>query len=610
MSRNSIELTGRPVPRPGGYLPIEDYAAIGDGRTVALIGADGSIDWLCVPHLDSPPVFSALLDNERGGHFALHPVAPFQTSRAYRDGTNVLETLFETASGTVRVIDAMTIPAAGLAPEREIVRKIEGVSGRVEMMWHVDPRFDFGRRRSRLRCRDNVAIFSVGADALAVRGWDAGPLNVNNQTVGGSFASQANSNAMIVMTTAHQEPVLVPPRDDVESRLTSTCDLWTDWSARRQYDGPFKDSVLRSALALKLLIHAPSGAIAAAPTTSLPEDIGGDRNWDYRFCWIRDSAFIMNALLQLGCAPEADAFFWWLMHTSQTTHPRLRVLYRLDGGASTRERTIDSMSGYRDSRPVRVGNRAADQVQLDIYGDLLHTAWLYVNSGRTIDGDIGRRLSATATLVSKIWSERDAGLWEVRSGSQHFTQSKMMCWIALDRARRLATEGHIPARDVPRWNHAAQAIAAFIDSSCWSTAAKSYVRHAGSKELDAGVLLGVLFEYGDPRSARLGMTVDAIRRELGDGRFVARYRGEDGLVGDEGAFLACSFWLVEALALVGRAREAIELMQELVDGANEVGLYAEEIDPRTGEFLGNFPQGLTHLALINAAIALQGVSAQ
>jgi GH15 family glucan-1,4-alpha-glucosidase len=378
--------------------------------------------------------------------------------------------------------------------------------------------------------------------------------------------------------------------------------MWRDWSASLQTGAAWPGAVLRSALALKLLVYAPSGAIAAAATTSLPEVLGGERNWDYRFCWVRDAAFVLGALLRLGCSAEADAFFWWLMQASQLTHPRLRVLYRLDGGTRAVERTLP-MTGYRGSAPVRVGNGAAAQVQLDVYGDLFQAAWLYAKAGRRIDAEIGRRLAEMADLVCRIWPEPDAGLWEVRSGARQFTQSKMMCAIALGRAVQLAEAGWIPSGHAARWKHEAGAIRAFVDEHCWSPARSSYVRSAGSNELDASLLVGVLFGYADPGDPRLVATVEAIRRELSHGPFVYRYSGEDGLTGREGAFLACSFWLVEALATQGRDREARELMTRLVGLANDVGLYAEEVDPDSGEFLGNLPQALSHLGLIHAALA-------
>jgi GH15 family glucan-1,4-alpha-glucosidase len=591
--------------RVEGFAPIADYAVIGDGRTVALIASDGAIDWLCLPDIDSPPVFDALLDADRGGRFLVTPEVPFYTTRRYLPATNVLETTFHTEQGTVRLTDALAIPAGGLFPLRELVRVVEGLTGEVPIRWSMRARFEFGKVKPRLRHHESIGLVDAGSDALALRTFDAGTMARSLTAFAGHFTTRAGSRALFALSAAHQEPVVIPTRRDVEARLEHTVAMWRTWTTSRRYQGPWSAAVLRSALALKLLVYAPSGAISAAPTTSLPEQLGGERNWDYRFCWLRDAAFVMNALLQLGCVPEADSFFWWLMHASQLTQPHMQVLYRLNGDASAPERTITSLSGYRDSRPVRVGNGAVDQLQLDIYGDVMHAAWLYADTGRPIDGDIGRRLAQTATLVSRIWRSRDAGLWEVRSGPEHFTQSKMMCWVALDRASRLAERGHIPNRDVPRWRAAMSDIVEFVDQSCWSASRNSYTRFAGSDELDASLLLGVLFAYGDVHHPRARATVDAIRNELTRGPFVHRYAGDDGLPGDEGAFLACSFWLVEALALLGYQRDASALMRQLVALANDVGLYAEEINPNTNEFLGNFPQGLTHLALINAAIALR-----
>jgi GH15 family glucan-1,4-alpha-glucosidase len=343
--------------------------------------------------------------------------------------------------------------------------------------------------------------------------------------------------------------------------------------------------------------------VAAAPTTSLPEAIGGERNWDYRYCWVRDSAFVLDALVSLGCTQEADAFFWWLMQASQLTHPRLQVLYRLDGGAHAREAEL-ALEGYRRSHPVRVGNGALDQLQLDVYGDLLQTAWLYAKTRGSLDRDVARRLAETADLVARIWPSPDSGIWEVRSPPVHFTQSKMLCAVALDRAADLAEAGFLPGRQAQRWRDHAATVRAFVEDRSWSDAVGAYVRAPGTDELDAAVLLGTLFGYASPEDERMRRTVDAVRRHLGHGPFVFRYSGEDGLTGSEGAFLTCSFWLAEALARTGRHDDGAELFEGLLGLANDVGLYAEEIDPTTGAFLGNFPQALTHLALIRAALAL------
>ena len=599
----SVNVEHQLLNRTGSYTPLRGYAAIGDGRTVAVVARDGSIDWLCLPDLDSPAVFDSLLDAESGGRFALSPRSPFEASRRYLPGTNVLETTFQTSAGVVRVTDAMTLPTALLSPQRELVRAVEGLTGSVAMRWELVPRFGFGAKPTRIGRRAGVPVATCGANALALCTWDAGEPKSTIESIHGHFEAAAGERTLFALSASHQEPLVIPCRPDVEVRLAATIATWRRWSEGlrpvRQWP-----AVRRSALALKLLVHAPSGAIAAAATTSLPEVIGGERNWDYRFCWVRDSAFMLNALLRLGCIEEADAFFWWLMQASALTHPRLRVLYRLDGGAYAKEQTV-GLPGYRASRPVRIGNGAAGQLQLDVYGDLLCAASLYVEAGRAIDADVGRRLAEIADLVCRIWREPDAGLWEVRSSPQHFTQSKMMCAIALERAVRLARAGQIPARHASVWQEEAAAVRDFVDGQCWSVSKGSYVRHPRTDDLDASVLLGVLFGYSDPRDARLIATVEAVRRELCHGPFVYRYSGDDGLCGREGAFLTCSFWLVEALALQGHQAEAGDLMAQLVGQANDVGLFAEEIDTSTREFLGNLPQGLTHLALIGAALALE-----
>jgi GH15 family glucan-1,4-alpha-glucosidase len=586
-----------------GYVLIGDYAAIGDGRTVALVARDGSVDWLCLPDLDSPSVFAAVLDAERGGSFALQPESPAQVRRRYLPDTNVLETTFTTGEGVVRVTDAMALPSSDLGPTRELIRRVDCLAGRVAMRWRVTPTFGYGAQRPRLERRGRIPVAVAGADALAVCCWEAGEAHLDGEAIFGRFEARASSSAVIALCAAHQEPLVFPKREHVEARLEATTAYWRRWAAQRSYDGPWRDAVIRSALALKLLFHAPSGAIAAAATTSLPEEIGGERNWDYRFCWVRDSAFTLDALLQLGCPSEAEAFFWWLLHASQLSHPRLQVLYRLDGGERAPERALE-LDGYRGSRPVRVGNDAAGQTQLDIYGDLLQAALVYAEAGGRLDRETGRRLAAIADLVCRIWRQPDSGIWEVRSRPGHFTHSKMMCWVALDRALRLSDAGHLPARHASTWRRERLAIREFIETRCWSERLGSYTRQVGGEELDASLLLGVLFGYDAADPGRLTATVNALRRDLGRGPLLSRYSGEDGLRGTEGAFLCCSFWLADALARIGRPDEANELMGQLTALASDVGLYAEELDPHTGGLLGNIPQGLVHLALIGAAVSI------
>ena len=600
---------GQAAPRPRSDVPIEDYAAIGDGRTVALVALDGSVDWLCLPDLDSPSVFAAVLDADRGGRFALAPAVPAQVARRYVPDTNVLETTFTTAYGVVRVTDAMALPSHELGPTRELTRRIDGVAGRVPMQWQIVPAFGYSEVPARIEWRGDIPVAVGGADALAVCCWEAGKPRIDRDRISGRFEMAESSSALIVLSAAHHEPLVFPTREQAERRLKATTGYWRNWARGRAYDGDWRDAVIRSALALKLLFYAPSGAIAAAATASLPEDIGGERNWDYRFCWIRDSAFTLEALLHLGCPGEAAAFFWWLLHASQLTHPELQVLYRLDGGEHAPERTLQ-LRGYRDSRPVRIGNEAAAQTQLDIYGSVLQTALIYAEAGGRLDRETGRRLAGIADLVCRIWRQPDSGIWEVRSRPEHFTHSKMMCWVALDRALRLCDAGHVPSDHAGTWRDEAIAIREFIETRCWSMELGSYTRYAGSEELDASVLVGVLLGYGSDVSARLTATVDAIRRDLGRGPLLYRYSGQDGLGGAEGAFLCCSFWLADALARIGRPDEATTLMDELIALANDVGLYAEEFDPRANELVGNMPQGLVHLALINAARSIAKASAQ
>jgi GH15 family glucan-1,4-alpha-glucosidase len=592
--------------RIDGYAPIREYALIGDGRTAALVASDGAIDWLCLPNIDSPSVFGALLDAERGGSCVVQPAIPFVPSRRYLPDTNILETRFETEAGAVRLIDAMTVPDERLGPMRELVRSIEGVSGNVPMRWRFAPRVT-GSHEPQLGWRRGVPMAMWDNKAVAVCHWNAGAPSLCGETVTSEFDVAAGERALMAVTLAHGEPLVMPPREHVLARLEKTTAFWRRWSEGGAYEGPWASGVRRSALVLKLLIFAPSGAASAAATTSLPEEIGGSRNWDYRFCWIRDSNFIIDALLELGCYDEARSLFWWFLHATARTLPALRVLYRLDGGQPGPEREI-ALSGYRRSAPVRVGNAAVEQMQLDIYGALFETARLYSEGHHRLDGDTGAVLARIADHVCRIWRQPDAGIWEVRNGPFQFTHSKVMCWVALDRACRLAETGELPSRHLEKWRTEASAIVDFVEQHCWSERQRSYTRIAGLDDVDASLLMLPIVGYGDARGARIQGTIEAIRRDLGHDDFVYRYRAADGVPGREGSFLNCSFWLAGALARAGQVEEASLLMDRLMARANDVGLFSEEIEPATGDFLGNFPQALVHLALIDAAVAIRGAT--
>ena len=586
--------------RVDGYAPIESYAAIGDGRTVALVASDGTVDWLPLPAIDGTTIFGALLDPEHGGSFKLAPLDPYEVDRRYLPDTNMLETTFTTDDGVATVTDALTLQDGGQLSWIELVRRIQGRRGKVRFRYELQARCDFGRAETTIRRRRDALVATGGAHALAFRAWEAGEPSSNDETIYGELETSRRSDGWLVCTCVERQPIPLPPRREIEVRFQRTAEAWQRWVGFHQYEGDWRQAVDRSVLALKLLIYAPTGAMAAAPTTSLPERIGGDQNWDYRFAWIRDTAFVLDALGDLGYREQVHASLSWLLGASEATHPRLEPFFRLDGSVPRAETQLE-LAGYRRSRPVRAGNGASGQLQLGTYGDLLATVALYVENGNTLDEETGIRLAETADHVCRIWKNEDSGIWELHE-PRHYTISKINCWVALDRALRLAAAGEAPDRHADRWGEECERIRDFVDERCWSDSLQSYSFYAGSDELDASLLLALRVGYPAMDEKSLNSTVDAIQRGLtAGGPLLYRYSGQHD---KEGAFVACSFWLAEALARLGRLGEARETMDLLIALANDVGLYAEEIDPQTGAFLGNFPQGLSHLSLINAVAAI------
>lgn len=590
-------------------MEIHDYAAIGDGRTVALVSRNGSIDWLCWPRFDSPSIFGAILDAS-AGCWRLAPTTPFRVNRRYVDDTNVLETRFDTDAGTLVVTDLMPVAseqdkARLTLPDHEILRVAECVSGEVELEMRLVPRAGYGSRPGRIRDAGPLGVrVEMGGDLLILR-TDLG-LDIS---AGGEIVGRGRLRAGEVvhasLTFADDWPAVLPPLGDW-SRLAIARAVawWRDWASRIRYEGPGRDMVIRSALALKLLVYAPSGAVVAAPTTSLPERIGGDLNWDYRFCWLRDAALTVRALVALGCMPEAHAFVSWLLHTTRLTQPELRILYDVYGNAPPVECLLEDLAGYQGSRPVRVGNAATEQRQLDVYGEVIDAVTHFVRAGGTLDRDTERMLCAFGEYVCRHWQEPDEGIWEPRSGQAHNTHSRVLCWTALDRLLQLHADGHVRRAPVTKFQENRERIRRDVETRGWNPAIGSYVSQLDGDDLDATLLLLPWYGFEDAGSHRMRATYRRVRERLGAGDALL-YRYRSGESPGEGAFGICSFWGAEYVALGGgTVDEARDLFEGVCAHANDVGLFAEEIDPGTGAALGNFPQAFTHVGLINAAVTL------
>jgi GH15 family glucan-1,4-alpha-glucosidase len=616
------------------YEAIREYGIIGDCHTAALVSRSGSIDWYCPKRFDASAVFCRLLDATRGGSYTVAPIGEFQAERQYVSNTNILQTVFTTGQGKVRLTDFMPIHQRTVArrgydvgTSRRILRLVEALSGEATMKVCFHPSCDYARGKTVLEIEKGIgALARHDGSFLSLACPDGGLAFTAKEEdkLCAPLTLRPGDRRWLVLTDADDpDRVLeLPAGAQCEQQLQRTQDYWQQWASQCSYHGPYYKEVLRSALTLKLLTYEPTGAIIAAPTTSLPEEIGGVRNWDYRYAWVRDSALILYALMNVGYREEAADFFEWLQETHDSDRsPDLQVLYSIGGRHELREITLDHLEGYESSRPVRIGNAAAGQLQLDIYGEVLTAAYLYFASG------IGRRkdnsespptrerqlehdwplLRGLVERAAERWQEPDNGIWEVRGSLQHFLYSKLMCWAALDRGIRLSQEYSLGAPSAT-WRKMEKAIRKTILAAGFNTGLGAFTQSFGSSALDASVLLIPRTGFLPATDPRVQATVETIQSRLTQDGIVYRYRTEDGLPGGEGVFLTCTFWLIDALALGGRLDAAHDLFERVSGYANDLGLLSEEFDPRSKKLLGNYPQGFTHMALINAALNLAKIT--
>jgi alpha,alpha-trehalase len=603
------------VQRTDGYLPIADYALLSDCHSAGIVGRDGSIDWLCLPRFDSPALFARVLDPD-AGHWQIAPTDDdYEAKRRYLPGTLVLETTFRTSAGAVRVTDAMCFQegqrghAVGQQAPHEVLRLVEGVEGNVEMEMTLAPRPEYGLVRPLIRVTEGGARTFGGPNQVGVR--SDRRISAADAAMQASFRLAAGEAAAFSLHWAAVEDARPEPAapERVRARIDDTTEAWRSWEAEHDiYRGPHRDLVRFSARVLKGLTYAPTGAIVAAPTTSLPETVGGERNWDYRFAWIRDASLTLEALY-IGACPEEAVDFVSFMTSSAgggaSRESSLQIMYGIGGEHDLSERELPHLRGWHDSRPVRVGNGAWTQTQLDVYGELLNALHLYREKLGDLHPEIQRFSADLADTAAVRWREKDQGMWEMRGEPLHHLSSKVLCWTALDRAVELAPQLGEFAR-VDEWTAARDEIHAAVLGQGWSEERQAFCQSFGSDELDAAQLLMPLVGFLPASDPRMRSTIDAIADDLTDDGLVLRYRNRegmnaDGLEGEEGTFVICTFWLVSALALAGEVERAESLFDQLVSCANDVGLIAEEIDTESGELLGNFPQAFSHIGLITAA---------
>ncbi len=593
---------------PRAYQPIEDYALIGDLHTVALVGKNGSIDWCCIPRVDSPSVFGALLDANKGGYFQIEPAFDQTMSVGHRQmylpETNVLITRFLTVDGVAEITDFMPIKKRGSKEhQHHIIRMVSVIRGSLPFRMTCKPAFNYGRDEHSIKLSAEGAVFHSQTLSLGLA--SSAPLEEDGEGgVRAYFTLHARQRAYFVLESACDHdcaPQHITHRQ-YEAAFEETMSYWQKWLSQCQYQGRWREMVQRSALALKLLTYEPTGAIVAAATTSLPETLGGARNWDYRYTWLRDAAFTIYSLLILGFTQEAEAFMGWLDARCHELKENgsLQPMYTIDGGHDLQEFTLDHLEGYRGSAPVRIGNGAYKQKQLDIYGELIDSIYIF-NRHQDISYDLWKHLRRLLSWLGEHWAESDEGIWEVRGGQKHFVHSRVMSWVAFDRAIRIARHRGLPA-PLDEWNHISSQIYEEVMEVGWNEKLGSFTQYYGSDAIDASALLMVLTKFTGPTDPCINDTVNRILQELTSDALVSRYdpkrAASDGLNTIEGTFSPCSFWLAETLARSGRLSEARLILEKMLTYANHVGLYAEEIGP-TGEALGNFPQAFTHLALIS-----------
>ncbi|WP_030482777.1 glycoside hydrolase family 15 protein [Nocardioides aequoreus] len=592
------------------FLPIAHHGLIGDLRTCALVGADGTIDWFCAGRFDSPSVFASILDPERGGAWRLGSRADdVRTSQFYLPDSNILVTRFMTERGVAEVHDFMPVLRAKDPDHRQrVVRRVSAVRGKAELRMEMTARPDYGRIASTVEPVDHGLL--ITGDGVRLGLTASCDLEVSDGTATATFDLAQGEEVLFVLEVLDDEAeVASPAQVDSDRLLQRTTDFWRTWIGRSSYRGRWRETVHRSALTLKLLTHEPSGAVIASPTTSLPEAIGGERNWDYRYVWIRDAAFSLYALLRLGFTEEAADFVRWLSERMAEDHDGddlgpLRVLYTIDGELP-HESELDHLRGYRDSRPVRVGNGAVDQLQLDIYGELIDSVYLFNKYGPGISADAWADLTRALEWLLANWDRPDAGMWEIRDEPRHHTTSLLMCWVAIERMMRTARQRGLPG-DLSSWAEVRDQIYARLMERHWNADIGAFTLHDEGTDLDAGVLLMPLLKFVAPNDPRFLSTLAAIEERLVSDSLVFRYDVEaspDGLSGDEGTFSLCSFWYVEALTRAGRLDDAQLALEKMFTYANHLGLYAEQVGV-AGEQLGNFPQAFTHLSLISAALNL------